>query len=99
MFYAELEIFVLKCKFNSKSLPPSLKISGCATGCNVCVSVKQSKDEVGIGSLQFDNDVNPCKNCIYDSLLVMLTVSARPRNLQSSIESYSCYKLGLGSSK
>ena len=31
LFYAELETFVLKCKFNSKSLAPVLKISGCAT--------------------------------------------------------------------
>ena len=31
LFYAELETFVLKCKFNSKSLDPSLKIFGCAT--------------------------------------------------------------------
>ena len=32
LFYAKLETFVLKCKFNSKSLALPLKISGCATG-------------------------------------------------------------------
>ena len=31
LFYAELETFALKFKFNSKSLAPPLKISGCAT--------------------------------------------------------------------
>ena len=31
LFYAELETFVLKRKFNSKSLDPPLKISGCDT--------------------------------------------------------------------
>ena len=34
LFYAELETFVLKCKFNSKSLAPPLKISGCAIDYN-----------------------------------------------------------------
>ena len=32
LFYAELQTFVLKCKFNSKSLAPPLKISSCAIG-------------------------------------------------------------------
>ena len=33
MFYAALKTFVLKCKFNLKSLAPPLKVSGCATVC------------------------------------------------------------------
>ena len=35
LFYAELETFVLKCKFNSKSLATSLKIFGCASACYI----------------------------------------------------------------
>ena len=44
-FYTKSDAFLSKCKFNSKSLASSLKISGCATSCTrsvACVLVNIS---------------------------------------------------------
>ena len=50
LFYAERENFVLKCKFNSKSLALPVKISGCAT-----VLALYVKFSTGFGANQIVN--------------------------------------------
>ena len=62
LFYAEPETFVLKCKFNLKSVAPPMKISGCATDLNGTYNTT-------LGLLVYLLLIMPTSVCISDLIL------------------------------